>query len=54
MNRTEVKEALLRRINEFKLTQFEGFRLRATEAAVTAAPAAAAGQVQLDLNPVGG
>ena len=54
VNRTEVKEALLRRINEFKLTQFEKYRLRATDASVAAAPAAAPGQVQLDLNPVGG
>jgi hypothetical protein len=54
VNRTEVKEVLLRRINEFKLTQFEKFRLRVTETPATAAPAAAPGQVQLDLSPVGG
>ena len=42
------------RINEFKLTQFEKYRLRANDASVAAAPAAAPGQVQLDLNPVGG
>ena len=53
VNRTEVKEVLLRRINDFRLTQFETYRLRPTDAPVAAAPNAAPSQVQLDLNPVG-
>ena len=53
VNRTEVKELLLRRINEFKLTQFEKCRLGAVEVPATAVAVGAADQAQLGLSPVG-
>ena len=48
VNRTEVKEELLRRINAFKLTQFELFRAKTTVQTVRGL-AATANPVQLEL-----
>jgi hypothetical protein len=52
VNRIAVKEELLRRINECKLSRFEQHRVRAVPVGTVAA--ASPSQVQLDLNPVGG
>jgi hypothetical protein len=54
VNRTEVKEELLRRINEYKLAQFEKFRLRTGDAAAVEARPVVASQTQLNLDSIGG
>ncbi len=50
VNRTVVKEELLRRINDLKLSRFENHRWRQVDATVVPAPPAAPGAVQLELN----
>ncbi|MBK9140596.1 MAG: hypothetical protein IPM17_17880 [Verrucomicrobia bacterium] len=54
VNRTEVKEELLRRINEYKLAQFEKFRLRTGDTAAVEARPVVASQTQLNLDSIGG
>ena len=52
VNRTEVKEELLQRINAFKLEQFERFRVRELGADVRV-PVVAPFPVQMELSPSG-
>jgi hypothetical protein len=54
VNRTEVKEELLRRINDFKLTRFDKHRVGEAAGAFAPTLSAAPSQAEFDLNAGGG